>query len=265
MDLDLNQEAVHFLFKEWWMEWDASLRDELAQRAAEQCVSCAIRPKRGRAGQEVVPPTLPLTASWLLRPDQGRSMLGHVLSKMGIGTAKKQVLQSIAGAFPGNSLLHEWGVIASAACALCGAPAETQSHIQCLCPALKDASIRAHHNLAHRLWKGISDASKNFHICVEQTTDGLSGLPQHEERIPEWKRAWDELSDIQLEVQEEDTDGIIQRKRPDAFAISWEELFLLIMEFTHPNDRGELSLHETDTLKTARYTPLRDLLASLLP
>ena len=27
---------------------------------------------------------------------------------------------------------------------------------------------------------------------------------------------------------------------------------------------GELSLHETDTLKTARYTPLRDLLASLL-
>jgi hypothetical protein len=37
------------------------------------------------------------------------------------------------------------------------------------------------------------------------------------------------------------------------------------MEFTRPNDRGELSLHETDALKTARYTPLRDLLASLLP
>ena len=36
------------------------------------------------------------------------------------------------------------------------------------------------------------------------------------------------------------------------------------MEFTRPNDRGELSLHETDTLKAARYTPLRDLLASLL-
>ena len=38
------------------------------------------------------------------------------------------------------------------------------------------------------------------------------------------------------------------------------------MEFTRPNDRGELSLHETDTLKAARYyTPLRDLLALLLP
>ena len=128
---DLNQEAVHFLFKGRWVEWDTSLRDELAQRAAEQCVGRVIRPKRGRAGQEAVPPTLPLTASWLLRPDQGRCMLGHVLSKMGIGTAKKQVLQLIAGAFPGNALLHKWGMVASAACALCGAPADTQSHIQC--------------------------------------------------------------------------------------------------------------------------------------
>ncbi len=37
------------------------------------------------------------------------------------------------------------------------------------------------------------------------------------------------------------------------------------MEFTRPNERCEQSLHETDTLKTARYTPLRDLLAWLLP
>ena len=37
------------------------------------------------------------------------------------------------------------------------------------------------------------------------------------------------------------------------------------MEFTRPSDRRELSLHKTDTLKTTRYTPLTDLLASLLP
>ena len=36
------------------------------------------------------------------------------------------------------------------------------------------------------------------------------------------------------------------------------------MKFTRPNDRGKLSLHETDTLKTARYTLLRDQLAFLL-
>ena len=222
-------------------------------------------PPGGRATGEAAPPALPLTASWMLRPDQGRSTLGQVLKTMKIGSAKKQVLQSVAGAFPCNALLHKWGMVSSAACALCGAQAETQSHIQCLCPALKDARIRAHHNLAHRLWKGISDASKKFHICVEQTVDGLRGLPQPEDQIKEWQQALDELTDVQLEVQEEDTEGIIQRKRPDAWAVSWGGRCLLIMEFTRPNDRGELSLHETDALKTARYTPLRDLLASLLP
>ena len=142
-----------------------------------------------------------------------------------MGQPKTQVLQSIAGAFPGNALLHKWGMVASAACALCGAPAETvtQSPIQRLCPALKDAHIRAHHNLAHRLWKGILEASKKFHICVEQsqqTVDGLLGLPQPEEQRSEWQRAWDELSDLRLEVQEEDTEGRIQRKRPDAWAVT---------------------------------------------
>ena len=138
---------------------------------------------------------------------------------MNIGAAKKQVFQSIAAEFPFNALLHKWGMVSSAACTFCGAPAETQSHIQCLCPALKDARIRAHRNLAQRLWKGISDASKHFHICVEQTVDGLRGLPQPEEQIQEWQLAWDELTDVQLEVQEGDTEGGIQRKRPDTWAI----------------------------------------------
>jgi hypothetical protein len=89
----------------------------------------------------------------MLQPDKGLSTLGQVLKGMNIGTTKKQVLQSITGAFlqVGNALLHKWGMVSSAACALCGALAETQSHIQCLCPALKDVCILAHHNLAHRL------------------------------------------------------------------------------------------------------------------
>ncbi len=74
---------------------------------------------------------------------------------------------------------------------LCGSPAEMQSHIQYLWPALKDARIWAHHNLAHRLWKGILDASKEFHICVEKTVDCLCCLPQPEEQIKEWQHALD--------------------------------------------------------------------------
>ncbi len=99
---------------------------------------------------------------------------------------------------------------------MCSLWAETQSHIQRLCPALKDAHIRAHHNLAQRLWKGISDAFKQCHICVEQTVDGLRGLQQPEEQIQEWQLVWDELTDVQQEVQEGDTEGGIQRKQPDA-------------------------------------------------
>jgi hypothetical protein len=49
---------------------------------------------------------------------------------MKISTVKKQVLQSIAGAFPCNAVLHKWGKVPSDAYALCSHPAEMQSHIQ---------------------------------------------------------------------------------------------------------------------------------------
>jgi ribonuclease HI len=265
--LDQDPEAVYFLVKETWVEWDARAREDLVQRAAEQCVTRILRPKRGRAGAEASPPTLPLTASWLLRPNQGRSTLGKVLEEMKISTAKKQVLQSIAGAFPCNAVLHKWGIVPSAACALCGHPAETQSHIQCVCPALKEARIRAHHNMAHRLWKGIEDATRGWTIAIEQTVAGLQGLPQPEDRIEDWQRAWDEVTDMHLEGEgeQDDVDAATQRKRPDAWAVSWDKRCLLILEFTRPNDRCELSLQDTDAFKTVRYTPLRDRLARLLP
>ncbi len=47
---------------------------------------------------------------------------------------------------------------------------------------------------------------------MEQTVDGLRGPPKPEEQIQEWRLAWDELTDVQLEVQEEDTEGVTQRK-----------------------------------------------------
>jgi hypothetical protein len=63
VELDLDPEAVRFLFKGKWIEWDQSLRDDLTQKVAEQCLSLVLRPKRRRGGQESVPPALPLTAS----------------------------------------------------------------------------------------------------------------------------------------------------------------------------------------------------------
>jgi hypothetical protein len=56
-------------------------------------------------------------------------------------------------------------------------PAETQSHVQCLCPALKEARIWTHHNLVQKLWTGIWDASKGWIITVDQIVAGLRELP----------------------------------------------------------------------------------------
>ncbi len=143
---------MYFLCREAWVEWDALGRDDLVQQAVKRCITRILRPKRWRTSGEALPPTLPLTAAWMLQQNQGWSTLGQVLGEMRISTAKKQVLQSIAGVFPGNAVLHKWrSIISPPACTLCADQAETQSHIQCLSPALKEARIRAHHNIAKRL------------------------------------------------------------------------------------------------------------------
>ena len=48
-------------------------------------------------------PSTPLTTEWLLWPLQGWRRLGDALSRMKIVSANRQVLQTIAGTFPGNA------------------------------------------------------------------------------------------------------------------------------------------------------------------
>jgi hypothetical protein len=148
--MDQDPEGVYFLYRKAWVEWDARVREDLVQRAAKRCVTSIFLPKRRRTGLKASPPTLPLTAAWMLRPNQGRRTLGQVLGRCAspqLRICKKQVLQSIAGAFPGNSVLHKWRIISSPASTLCCYPAETQN----LCPVLKEARIRVHHNIAKLL------------------------------------------------------------------------------------------------------------------
>ncbi len=63
------------------------------------------------------------------------------------------------------------------------------------------------------------------------------------------------MTEVQLEVQEGDTEWGIKHKLPDTWVVNWEEQNLLIMEFTRPNDRGELFFHKTDTLKLPGTLP----------
>ncbi len=152
-------------------------------------------------------------------------------------------MQSISGQLSCTAVLYKWGKAPSAACALCGHHAEPQSH--CLCLALKGDRIRAHHKIALRLWKGIKYPSRGWTIVSEQRAAGLLGLSQQEDQMGEWQRSWDEIEDMHLggEGEPVDADAALRRKRSDAWAVkNWDKRCLLVLEFTRPNDRCELSL-----------------------
>ena len=68
--MDQDPEAVYFLHKETWVEWDARVREDLVQRAAKRCVARLLRPRRGLMGTEASPPTLAPTAAWMLRGER---------------------------------------------------------------------------------------------------------------------------------------------------------------------------------------------------
>ncbi len=94
---------------------------------------------------------------------------------------------------------------------------QTQSHIQPLCPALKDseALILAHHNLVQPLWKGIEDSTNGWIIITEQMVAGLQGLQQPKDQIYEWQRAWDEVTDLHLEEEAWNLSGSSRQRRHD--------------------------------------------------
>ena len=65
---DLDPEAVYFYFRGTPVMWDTRLKAHLVQRAALHGKEALLRSAATRP--------LSLTASWLLRPMQGRSTLG---------------------------------------------------------------------------------------------------------------------------------------------------------------------------------------------
>jgi hypothetical protein len=130
--------------------------------AAAQWFAKCVRPIV-RSGQMALR-HVPITTSWMLRPNQGRKILGAVqpvLTRMKVASAKRQVMQSLAGMYPGNALLFEWGLKPSPMCTLCAHVSETQTHVQCVCPALKGERIRVHHSLAELLLGSIERAAQS--------------------------------------------------------------------------------------------------------
>ena len=90
--------------------------------------------------------------------------------------------------------------------------------MQCWCPALQEARIKAHRSLAQRLWREIEDVTKKWVFVVEATVD-IRGLPQPIKHISARQRAMDEIVEGDLEAAMggagEESESL-RRKWPDA-------------------------------------------------
>jgi len=262
--LDLDPEVVYFYLKGSPVEWDARLREHLIQVAAAQSMALVGRPTKRKDGT-VTPASISLTADWLLRPEQGRSTLGAVLRSMKPSADKRRILQSLGGTYPCNATLLKWKLTSSPACSLCGQAVETVSHVQCTCPVLREARIRAHHNLVILLWGWLQRASSRWVIHREMTVEALCGLASPPDCHNDWQRAVDELRDSDLDFGEDqaETAGLL-RKRPDGFAFNWGSKTVLILEFTRAYDWRVTWHTDMDQLKRTRYTALQNKLSACL-
>ena len=264
MPLQLDPETVHFYVKGVPVVWCAAIRDHLTQVAAARTAADLTRPRRDGTVRPV-----PITTAWLLRQNQGRQVLGKTLHGRKNDSAKRRILQTLAGAFPGNALLCRWTLRATATCELCACPAETQAHIQCVCPALKGARIAAHHTLAGMIFDTVRDAGAGWTVHRELTVAGLLGIPVPEAAIHDWGRLCDELTDQVLtgtETAEElALTASIRRKRPDAIAVHWSRRMVRILEFSRVNDSREDWCETVERYKSSRYQPLRDIMTEALP
>jgi hypothetical protein len=158
--------------------------------------------------------------------------------------AKRRVLQTLAGAFLGNALLYRWKMRSSGlckplqgSCYLCGALAETQAHIQCVCVALKAARISAHHNLAGTVFASITRAGQGWSVYRELTLIWQQVRSVPAATMDDWARKCDALMDCDLETAAERALASgIRRKRPDEWAVHWGRRRIRILEFIRCNN-----------------------------
>jgi len=245
----LDSETVYFYLRNRPVAWSPKLREHLCLVAAgksfekfsEKRVS-RDHPLAGRHPPQ--PGTIKLmnyTESWLVREGQGRSMLGQLLNSMEIGLSKRRILQTIAGTFPCRALLHKWGRADSPKCPLCDAATETQCHVQCLCPQLREARIAAHHQIATCLWSEITEKqeSKSRHCftwAYETRVDeirNIASIPPSS--APRWRSLWDAFFSTSG-ASSEPLPADMARLRPDAVAIRWDKRRMFLLEVTRPYD-----------------------------
>ena len=269
-----DSRAVRFYLRGRLTEWGAGVRKALAQSETShhQALLTALLKREATSDDPGVDLTddrrggraVSLTAQWLLRPEQGRQYLGAAMAELRNGAAKRRVLQTVAGLFPCQALLHRWGKAPSPQCLLCSGAAETVAHIQCWCPALKEARIAAHHAIAALIIQALQAhnvARWQFH--PELAVSSLRALDVPIDMHDSWNGMVDELDE--METDDDDQPGVLTRLRPDAWAVSWGKRQVLLLELTRAHDWRQDWASVTDTFKVQRYAQLQTRMQALLP
>ena len=196
--------------------WGAGLKTYLARTAAEQWqkelmqnrVSRDQPPDEGGVG--LAPRLLNVTETWLLRHGQGREILGGALAALPNGARKRRVLQTIGNSFPTQMNLCRWRLSTTGICGMCHGAHESLAHLQCWCPALSEARIKAHHLVWRGVWAGITDRDvHDWTFAIEATAQTLADLPAPREyaRVQaEWKRRLNGLTDGDTHLDDTDKD-----------------------------------------------------------
>ena len=136
-------------------------------------------------------------SKYLTENRMGREFLKHQLGASQPTATVKRTLQMISGTLPLQSNLYKWKIAASPACLLCNAGNEGFTHVQCWCPALKEARIKGH----HLIWRNIMSfltktASASFCFFTEERMESLANLDigqSDSEAGREWSKACTEL------------------------------------------------------------------------
>ena len=207
------------------------------------------------------------TENWLARAGMGRLILGLVLQCLETGPGKRRILQTIAGTFPGRSLLHKWGRAESPRCPLCDAQSESQCHIQCLCPRLERARTAAHHYIARCLWSEIERRQRgkrdDFTLVPELQMSAIRDIAPIRCSIA-WDRIWARFCDP-LGAPLDPSLADLARLRPDAVAIRWDKRCMYLLELTRPYDSKLDFAKRSDASKTSRYQAIVDRFHSVAP
>ena len=264
-----DSRAVRFYINNTLTEWGAGVRKALTHTTGQQYadqtrMSLTSRQENGNSRRDDVS----LTTKWLLRPAQGRAFLGAVMAGMRNGAQKRRLMQTVARMFPCRALLFKWGKAPSPNCLLCGGAAESVAHIQCWCPALKDARISAHHAVANVIFQLLRvHTAGNWQLHVETPVYALRAIEVPSDLYHMWNRMIDELEDDNPDRVPTDSDHqqTIGRLRPDGWALSWSRRQVLILELTRAHDWQEDWHSITDSNKTLRYARLQEMMMSLLP